>query len=89
MASFKKQSVLNTNPELNNPELFHRDSRTMWMRIQSAVNVSFPLLIAACGIALFMFPQNGDFIFAFAICLKLTNSREKHEYPFEIGRAHV
>lgn len=83
MASFKKQSVLNTNPELNNPELFHRDSRTMWMRIQSAVNVSFPLLIAACGIALFMFPQNGDFIFAFAICLKLTNSREKHEYPFD------
>ncbi|WP_212577844.1 hypothetical protein, partial [Vibrio parahaemolyticus] len=43
----------------------------------------FPLLIAACGIALFMFPQNGDFIFAFAICLKLTNSREKHEYPFD------
>ena len=83
MASFLQQSKVNTNPELHDPKLFMKDSRTFWMRLKCDFNKLFPLLLVLCGIALFLMPEHGDFIFAFAIGMRLVNSRKDCEYPFD------
>lgn len=83
MASFRRQSVANTNPELHDPALFTKDSRTFWMRFKSDFNRLFPMLIVLCGLALLYVPEHGDFIFAFAIGIRLFNTRSDYEFPFE------
>jgi len=83
MATFLQQSKQNTNPELNDPKLFLRDSRTLWMRLKSGFNQFFPLILVLCGLALLAEPQHGDFIFAFAVGIRLLNTRKDSEYPFD------
>ena len=83
MANFKRQSVTNTNPELHDPRLFHRDSRPFTVQLGSFISQIFPLLLVMFGVLLFIAPQYGDVIFAFAVGIRLSTTRKEHEYPFD------
>nr|WP_137406618.1 type IV secretory system conjugative DNA transfer family protein [Vibrio chagasii]KAB0482405.1 TraM recognition domain-containing protein [Vibrio chagasii] len=83
MANFKKQSVNNINPELHDPNLFHRDSRPFTVQLGSFISQIFPLLLMLFGMLLFIAPEYGDFIFAFAVGVRLATTRKDHDYPFD------
>lgn len=83
MASFARQSTMNSNPELTDLNNFRADSRRAGEVFADIVERIAPLAISLLGIMVLVFPTHGDVMCVGALIFWLNKNRAKMEYPID------